>query len=337
VCEEIDQLRADSYEFLPNALTKEERVQRTRDVERFWTVVRSYGSAGVACLRLSLGAECCDSFFLLDGTKLLLNLDETGASLECASKALARVDLDKVPMIEYASLLLRLSARKVDIGSLAAKVINRPEALICLDAHAIRIDRVGMTLLLYGSMPDEQATQYLATLAESERRDVRIAGGVGLAANMSAEAFKALNRLRQSDGISEAAPAICTFNGNLTVEGPPAPDSSRETVVRYLESVPNFDSAFAGFASSRDLVNTAVSSLTEADIETVRRARRRSIRLSDEAYDEYLALSSVLRGLIERLDLYREDRRPFEQWLASRAGASECGTAIGRGEEVRAR
>jgi hypothetical protein len=49
--------------------------------------------------------------------------------------------------------------------------------------------------------------------------------------------------------------------------------------------------------------------LTEADLPAVREARRKSIHgLSDESLYEYFAYTTIIRGVINRLDLYKEYR-----------------------------
>jgi hypothetical protein len=54
-----------------------------------------------------------------------------------------------------------------------------------------------------------------------------------------------------------------------------------------------------------------VRSLQARDLGSLRDARRRSITgVSDEALGEYFAITEVIVGVINRLDLYRNLRRP---------------------------
>lgn len=62
-------------------------------------------------------------------------------------------------------------------------------------------------------------------------------------------------------------------------------------------------------AADDDFEASAVATLSEQDVPVVREARRRSIRgVSDEVLYEYLALTRILRGVINRLDLYKDLR-----------------------------
>ena len=66
---------------------------------------------------------------------------------------------------------------------------------------------------------------------------------------------------------------------------------------------------FFGVAGADRFIESAVANLTEADLPTIREARRRAMQsISDEALGEYFAYSHIIRGVINRLDLYREYR-----------------------------
>lgn len=66
---------------------------------------------------------------------------------------------------------------------------------------------------------------------------------------------------------------------------------------------------FFGVAGADRFIESAEANLTEADLPMLREARRRAIQsISDEALGEYFAYSHIIRGVINRLDLYREYR-----------------------------
>ncbi len=83
-------------------------------------------------------------------------------------------------------------------------------------------------------------------------------------------------------------------------------DKDLETVVskKVEESPP-----FFGVAGADRFIESAVATLTEADLPAIREARRKSMQsISDEALGEYFAYSHIIRGVINRLDLYKEYR-----------------------------
>lgn len=83
-------------------------------------------------------------------------------------------------------------------------------------------------------------------------------------------------------------------------------DAQLEAAVnRKVEESP----PFFGVAGADRFNESAVANLTEADLPAIREARRRAMQsISDEALGEYFAYSHIIRGVINRLDLYREYR-----------------------------
>jgi hypothetical protein len=84
------------------------------------------------------------------------------------------------------------------------------------------------------------------------------------------------------------------------------PDKELEAAVtrKVQESPP-----FFGVAGADRFIESAVANLTEADLPVIREARRKAMRsISDEALGEYFAYSHIIRGVVNRLDLYREYR-----------------------------
>jgi hypothetical protein len=66
---------------------------------------------------------------------------------------------------------------------------------------------------------------------------------------------------------------------------------------------------FFGVSGADRFIESAIANLNETDLPTIREARRRSITgISDEVLGEYFAYSHIIRGVINRLDLYKEYR-----------------------------
>jgi hypothetical protein len=85
---------------------------------------------------------------------------------------------------------------------------------------------------------------------------------------------------------------------------------SRQDVLFALARIPKYGQDLWGFASDKELTASGVRYLEARDLDSLRAARRRSITgISDEALAEYFAITEVLVGVINRLDLSR-DLRP---------------------------
>ena len=56
-------------------------------------------------------------------------------------------------------------------------------------------------------------------------------------------------------------------------------------------------------------IESAIATLTADDLPFLREARRKSIHgVSDESLSEFFAYTTIIRGIINRLDLYKEFR-----------------------------
>ncbi len=66
---------------------------------------------------------------------------------------------------------------------------------------------------------------------------------------------------------------------------------------------------FFGVSGADRFIESAIANLNEADLPAIREARRKSITgISDEVLGEYFAYSRIIKGMVNRLDLYREYR-----------------------------
>jgi hypothetical protein len=91
----------------------------------------------------------------------------------------------------------------------------------------------------------------------------------------------------------------------LTPKGKLSDSQLEAEVNRKVQESP----PFFGVAGADRFIESAVANLTEADLPVIREARRKSLRsISDEALGEYFAYSHIIRGVVNRLDLYREYR-----------------------------
>lgn len=69
------------------------------------------------------------------------------------------------------------------------------------------------------------------------------------------------------------------------------------------------DEPFIGIAGAKRFEESAIQTLTEADLNELREARRKAVEgVSDETLYEYFAYTRIILGVINRLDLYKEFR-----------------------------
>ncbi len=305
------------FGYRPSQLKREQREVKSKQLDAFWDKARAMGTAAVPCLREMLQAEKDDGFFLFDASSLLLSIDQSSPTLEAVAGALRYADLKEVDPAAYIRLLIWLSWKDVDIGPLAEKYLTYPDVDTYLPQHAMKLDRISGTVLLYGSMPTALADRYLIAALSFKEPYARSTAFYVLVLSMTEESFKNLQSHANlvADLPSELQHEIKQIRTYSPVKVPQTTQFTRQKVLLRLHSVirgasENIDEDnppwVAGVEGFQD---GAIATLTEEDIPVLRQARRRSITgVSDEALYEYFALTKILLGLVNRYELYKQFR-----------------------------
>lgn len=319
-CAGLQALKKQTYGFRPTKLTPQQQTAKERQIDRFWKAAEAQGERGVRCLRGMLKSESSDSFFLFDGASLLLHLDDSQPSLTVVSEAAGRSDLGEINTADYVELVLELAQDGMDTGALAEKYMRYPKVDGYVGEHSLPVDRATGAIFLYGSMPQERADKYLPPLLSAQEADVRGAAALQLALGMTRESYRALAGLPSLDGLPEYArkQVIAALAYHAPAEKA-IPTYSREQVLARLRSLPRTqeqmeaelqkESPVVGIADDEPFLRSAIATLTAADLDTVREARRAALlSVSDECLYEYAAYTRIILGVINRLDLYKEYR-----------------------------
>jgi hypothetical protein len=202
-----------------------------------------------------------------------------------------------------------LSRDGVDTGPLAAKYLYYPKVDAYLPIHSMTLDRNLGAIILYGCMPPDRVDQYLVPALTAQQGYVRSTAALILAMNMTPADFKALRAVKLSDFPDVIQQQIENTLKPGEVPPLPAPKFTREQVLGFLRQVPDYDEKFEGVGDNDDFISSAMGTLKEGDLEALDKARQKSIMgVSDEAIDEYVALSLIKLSIIVRLNLYANVR-----------------------------
>lgn len=310
-CQALQAAKKRAYGFRATELSQEQKQKKSAELDHFWKQVHAQGGEGVACLRTMILAEKDDTFFLFNGSSLLYSLDRSEASLAGVSYGLSRTNLQEASVLWYIQFLVQLSKDGVDIGPLAERYMAYPDVRVTVPAHGnMPLGREEGALLLYGSMQPALADKYLVTMLAAENSERRSAAALLLSLSMTEESFKGLNSLPGLDGFSpDVRSSIEIAMKHKPVNLTRTAKFSRREVLEKLARIPRYGEDFWGFAGNEDLEASAIATLTQEDLSALREARRKSITgVSDEVLYEYFALSKILLGVINRLDLYKEYR-----------------------------
>ena len=97
----VHQQIQETYNFQPHTLTSAEIAQKSGELDQFWTKAKAEPNVYVPGLRQELADFRNPSFFLYDGSMLLLSLSNTPADRKVAIAAIAHSDLSDVQPKDY--------------------------------------------------------------------------------------------------------------------------------------------------------------------------------------------------------------------------------------------
>lgn len=244
-CTEIRNSKRDSYGFRPSQLSEDQRAQKSASMDKFWNLVKAQGVQGLTCLRELITEEQSDAFFLYDGASLLYSLDTSDPSMAAIHDALLRSDLGEVDPPSYVNFTLQLSKRGVPVGRLAVKYLTYPKAEGYVPQHAMGLDRLTGSIVLFGSMPPEHTDKHLIPLLNAKESYVRETTALLLAFNMTEDSFRALAGLGDMSALPpETRKEVKSFTTFSRVEVHQPPKFSREQVLRAIRRIPHTEEEF---------------------------------------------------------------------------------------------
>jgi hypothetical protein len=319
-CAELQALKKATYGFRPTKLSQLQQTAKEKQIDRFRKLAESQGERGVRCLRGMLKSESRDSFFLFDGANLLLHLDDSQPSLAVVRESALRSDLGEINTAGYVELVLEMAQHGVDTGALAEKYMRYPNVDGDIPERSLTVDRATGAIFLYGSMSAERADKDLVPLLAAKEADVHSTAALELALNMTLESYRALSGLPGIDHLPEyVQKEVVESMAYHAPAGNVIPTSSREQVLLRLRTLPRTadqmeaelkkENPVVGIADDEAFIRSAMATLTAADLDAVREARRAALlSVSEESLYEYAAYTRLILGVINRLDLYKEYR-----------------------------
>jgi hypothetical protein len=347
-CADLRAEKSKIYGFHLAQLNETQLDAKTKELDAFWKNVQAAGPEGVTCIRSLLAEEKTDHIFQVDAAGMLFPDDPSPETRNLIRDSLAQADFQESDPANYLSLALDLGQAGVDVRSLAAKLLQYPNAVIHISEHSLDLDSDSAALFLYGVMDPAQASSALAALLNAPEPYVQAAAAHLLAEQMTDESFRALGKW---DGVSKIEEEFRRNDIQAVMKYKPLnptdyarPKFTREQVLQTIASLPRtqkeFDQVMATRGAAFDqqmrqkkatqqqlaqavadslpiyvvadhaaFMTSAVATLRPEDFATIREARRNSIyNVSDESMAEYLAYTQIMIGMLNHLDLYKEYR-----------------------------
>jgi hypothetical protein len=297
-----------TYNFDPAVMSDAQIKTQSAKLDDFWNDVRNSRATLVPCLRKALQEDNSGSFFNLDGSMLLVNIDPFRASKALEVKKFIQTNLDGTDLEFWVQTMAKRGVEGFDTSEAGARWLSYPKAKYSLAMHGgFPVDAFIGAVFIFGSMDEELATPVLLRIANQvghPQRDSALAILMSQATQSSLSALKQINTRGLPSGTDQI---IRDLIANPDVLKPRAqPKLTREEQLIAFQGIIDGDySAFREMVlKAPDGEVDAVATLQAEDIPLLRRARRASIsRCNQHALSDYGSFTKILWALAWKYEL----------------------------------
>lgn len=128
-----------TYTFSPHLLTTQQIGEKSKMLDALWAEAKAEPTTFITVLRSELARPDAQTFFVYDGSMLLLSLSNTPSDRRLALAAIARSDLRDVQHTEYLRQVHRLAALGEDTTEAALHILAEPEFKAFIPEHALTL------------------------------------------------------------------------------------------------------------------------------------------------------------------------------------------------------
>src|SRR5216684_3808824 len=291
-----------TYGFRPSKLDEAASAAKAKEMDAIWKAVEQDPSTLAPCLKEALAQPTEDTWFLFDGSQLLVTVDHSREAKLRLLDALGRVSLDDVDLRSWVASVSAMGLEGFDTSGLGKRWLAYPNASYFLPEHAYQVDRENGAMFIFGTLDEQFATPALAALCRTSTGATKNIIVSLLMRQATPESLRTITQLDPS-GLS---PEVIASRKAL-LEGPTLISPRNPPRTTRSEFLAAFTSFLAGDPApfdklieavpdgERDLV--AVS--TPADLEIIRKVRRRYIAANNQhAIEYYNQFTQILMTLV---------------------------------------
>jgi hypothetical protein len=311
-CADFNKQLQQTYGFRPSQLDAVGRERRTKLMDGVWSAVRKNPATLGPCLESALKEPTQDSWFLFDGSQLLVSVDPSRRTKVILLDSLSRVSLDDADPRTWVELAASLGLDDLDTSDLGKRWLSYPKAQYSLPDHGgYVVDRGNGAMFIFGALDERYATPTLIKLTRSDSREQREIATWLLMSQATPEALRALSQINV-DGLSGdvLANLKALLRHPKLIEPRKTPRTTRAQFAAPFAAILNGD--YAPFDhlvetvpdGERDVVAVCT---TPADLEQIRKVRRHFIRAANQhAIDYYNQFTQILMTLVWSPRLFEE-------------------------------
>jgi len=145
---------AQVYDFQPHNLDKKQIEEKSAVLDQFWSKAKSQREIYVPQLRRELANFSNPSFFLYDGSKLLLSLSNDPADRKIVLAAIIHSDLHDLQLIDYFLLVHNMAVQGEDTTAAAFHILDEPKFQVFIPQHVLTLAQ--NYSLIYMLFPEDQ-------------------------------------------------------------------------------------------------------------------------------------------------------------------------------------
>src|SRR5258705_8920043 len=276
---------------------------QSKRLDTFWGRVRQSRATLLPCLRKALNEERSDSFFNIDGSMLLVDVDPSRASKALEVRNFIRANLDGTHLEYWVKTMAWRGVEGFDTSGAGAKWLAYPKAKYNDSVHGgFPVGSFLGAVFIFGSIDEDLATPVLLRIVnqlDHPHRDDALAILMSQATPASMNALRGVNATGFPKGTSES---IRELLDNPKLLKPRAnPKLTREEQLIAFQGI--VDGNYGPFREmvikAPDGEADAVATLLPEDIPLLRRARRASISRSNQhAVSDYGSFTQILWALV---------------------------------------
>jgi len=303
-CDAFQQTVKSTYNFNPARLSDMEMKDESARLDVFWNNVRQ-APALLPCLRKALKEDAPGSFFAIDGSNLLVDIDPSGASKALQVRKFADADLDGTSLEFWVATMARRGVEGFDTSAAGARWLSYPKAKYNLAMHGgFPVDSFIGAVFIFGSMDEELATPVLLKFVNDVAHPHRVDALAILMSQATPASMEALRQVNFAGLPADAARSVRDLLEHPDLLKPRAqPKLTRAEQLKAFQGIIDGD-----YTAFREMVMKApdgevdaVATLRPEDVPLVRRARRASIsRCNQHALSDYASFTKILMAMTWR-------------------------------------
>lgn len=307
-CDSFMQTVRTTYNFNPAQFNDAQRSAASAKLDDFWSSVRQSRATLLPCLRQALKSDKSGSFFGIDGSMLLVEIDPSGASKALQVRKFIEADLDGTDLEYWVKTMARRGVEGFDTSEAGAKWLSYPKAKYELSMHGgFPISSFLGAVFIFGSMDENFATPVLLRIANDVSHPHRDDAIAILSSQVTPAALNALRQINTAGLSAQSQKALQDIVANRDLLKPRAhPKLTREENLRAFQGIIDGD-----YSAFREMVMKvpdgevdAIATLRPEDIPVLRRARRASIsRCNQHAVSDYASFTAILAALNAKFNL----------------------------------